>query len=50
MRGEKDEDDPDTIEIVGSPPHARGKGNVGRRKRVYLGITPACAGKSGSTT
>ena len=47
VRGEKADDDIGQIEIVGSPPRARGKG---RRRRVDTwcsGITPACAGKSG---
>ena len=34
-------------ELVGSPPHMRGKVNVHGAQRLKLGITPAYAGKSG---
>ena len=32
----------------GSPPHVRGKVNDVRRGKTHSGITPACAGKSGT--
>ena len=57
IRDEKDRDHPRmcgekpvvTIELPplpGSPPHVRGKESTGDFKDIWLGITPACAGKS----
>ena len=35
------------LRCVGSPPHVRGKAHPLLAARVSVGITPACAGKSG---
>ena len=35
---------------LGSPPRMRGKGELPKDTKDYFGITPACAGKSASTT
>ena len=50
MRGEKN---PDRIAYAmkqGSPPHARGKGQASKQAGDNRGITPACAGKSKTST
>ena len=46
MRGEKGAHSASLLFVLGSPPHARGKGgHIGGNAR-RAGITPACAGKS----
>ena len=47
MRGEKSVTPILSPSILGSPPHARGKANCQDFFKSNLGITPACAGKSG---
>ena len=46
MRGEKCKSGKTTGTLVGSPPHARGKGLKSFAITSDGGITPACAGKS----
>ena len=46
MRGEKSGTIPAPVKVVGSPPHARGKGPSSFQSWSDTGITPACAGKS----
>ena len=46
MRGEKLIFKWSEVQIKGSPPHARGKGQQSKSRQVETGITPACAGKS----
>ena len=48
MCGEKQETIVRTIGLEGSPPHVRGKGAHMPFTGAALGITPACAGKSGT--
>ena len=45
MRGEKCRNFCNVCYLVGSPPHARGKGIYQWKKERELRITPACAGK-----
>ena len=45
MRGEKVNLMANFINMPGSPPHARGKDAKPKQDRIYLRITPACAGK-----
>ena len=46
MRGEQCRNFCNVCYLVGSPPHARGKGIYQWKKERELRITPACAGKS----
>ena len=46
MRGEKSETSNENEFVIGSPPHARGKGVMCFNKLIVIRITPACAGKS----
>ena len=46
MRGEKASKKAARWALIGSPPHARGKGGCGYDKESAARITPACAGKS----
>ena len=46
MRGEKGLSHLILLVLLGSPPHARGKGSCRRAYSRLPGITPACAGKS----
>ena len=46
MCGEKDISFAEYSPSLGSPPHARGKGNLDTDSGTQLRITPACAGKS----
>ena len=46
MRGEKYDWCASAATLVGSPPHARGKGFPLPKQGIPSGITPACAGKS----
>ena len=46
MRGEKNYRNTRDNQMMGSPPHARGKAQVQFLQRQGGGITPACAGKS----
>ena len=45
MRGEKCVDTQNLRKVIGSPPHARGKGAEIDGIEIELRITPACAGK-----
>ena len=44
--GEKHAEPTVALVYAGSPPHMRGKGDIGDNYRVVPGITPAHAGKS----
>ena len=46
MRGEKLSLSMLIAAVLGSPPHARGKGSMNERTKYQMRITPACAGKS----
>ena len=48
LRGEKDIVDLKPTLLIGSPPLARGKVSLWLGMLPWLGITPACAGKSGT--
>ena len=45
MRGEKGKSTRKKRNVIGSPPHARGKEIYTLKKQVKCRITPACAGK-----
>ena len=45
--GEKRPDWKNEVELVGSPPRVRGKGEQTARPHYHMRITPACAGKRG---
>ena len=46
MCGEKHKVNPCKFQIMGSPPHVRGKVTARKISGIAVGITPACAGKS----
>ena len=50
MRGEKNDPRRGTLGDLGSPPHARGKDDYTYLASTWDGITPACAGKSKTST
>ena len=47
MCGEKQVQLPGLQPLKGSPPRVRGKGLLSKKSLLLVGITPACAGKSG---
>ena len=46
MRGEDERSNPDYLDTIGSPPHARGRPALNSIPGPIHGITPACAGKT----
>ena len=46
MCGEKTPSKKSQMPVAGSPPHVRGKDKTVAGKKLCIGITPACAGKS----